>query len=93
MEWNGLYGILSNDREHMDYDDVYNEQGDAVLCDKCGHDIYWKDSVYICPQCGQTMSRRVFFDYIGAVPPRPECLTCDNLYPGCVTCPYSTNKP
>ena len=44
MNWNGLFGILSNDNEHAEYEDVYNENGDAVYC--------------------------------------------DNLYPGCITCPY-----
>jgi hypothetical protein len=39
------------------------------------------------------MDRAVFFRYIGATPPGPECLTCDNLYPGCMTCPYGyTNE-
>lgn len=88
MDWNGLYGILSNDKEHLEYDDVYDEHGDTVICDECGHEIYWKDGIYVCPQCGKTMSRQVFFDYIGAMPPGPKCLTCDNLYPGCVTCPH-----
>ena len=40
MSWNGLYGILSNDQEHAEYDDVYDEAGDAVYCDHCGAEIY-----------------------------------------------------
>ena len=31
MNWNGLFGILSNDQEHAEYEDVYNENGDAVI--------------------------------------------------------------
>ena len=88
MKWNGLYGILSNDQEHAEYEDVYTESGDAVYCDCCGEEIRWKDGIYICPHCGNAMSREVFFRYIGATPLGPECLTCDNLYPGCMTCPY-----
>ena len=88
MSWNGLYGVLSNDQEHAEYDDVYDEAGDAVYCDHCGTEIYWKDGIYICPYCGKAMDRAVFFRYIGATPPGPECLTCDNLYPGCMNCLY-----
>ena len=88
MGWNGLYGILSNDQEHAEYDDVYDEYGETVQCDNCGEDIYWKEGIYVCPRCGRTMSRAAFFNYIGAIPLGPECLTCDNLYPGCATCPY-----
>lgn len=69
------------------YDDVYDEDGDFVIC-ACGEEIKWKDGVYICPNCGQTMTRSEFFNYIGAEPPGPECITCDNLYPGCVICHY-----
>lgn len=88
MNWNGLYGMLSNDQEHAEYEDVYNENGDAVFCDTCGEEIRWKDGVYFCMGCGKRMSRTVFFDYIGATPPGLECLNCDNLYPGCMTCPF-----
>lgn len=70
------------------YDDVYDENGDSVFCDICGNEIKWKEGIYICPDCGQTMSRSVFFNYIGAEPPGPECVSCANLYPGCIICPY-----
>lgn len=63
MNWNGLFGILSNDQEHAEYEDVYNENGDAVYCDSCGEEIRWKDGVYFCMGCGKRMSRQVFFDY------------------------------
>ena len=52
MNWNGLFGILSNDQEHAEYEDVYNENGDAVYCDSCGEEIGWKDGVYFCMGCG-----------------------------------------
>ena len=29
-----------------------------------------------------------FFNCIGANPPGPECLSCNNRYPGCTDCPY-----
>ena len=70
------------------YDEVYDEDGNSVFCDGCGGEIKWKNGVYICPSCGKTMSREEFFNYIGAEPPGKECLTCDNLYPGCIICPY-----
>lgn len=67
------------------YDDVYDEDGYYVIC-ACGGEIKWKDGIYICPHCGLTMNRSEFFNYIGAEPPGPECITCNNLYPGCVIC-------
>lgn len=60
MNWNGLFGILSNDNEHAEYEDVYNENGDAVYCDSCGEEIRWKDGIYFCMGCGKRMSRQVF---------------------------------
>lgn len=69
------------------YDNVYDEDGDFVHC-VCGGTIKWKDGIYICPDCDETLSRLEFFNYIGANPPGPECVTCMNLYPGCVICPY-----
>lgn len=70
------------------YDDVYDEEGNFVYCDYCNSELKWKDGIYVCPNCGQTMTRSEFFNYIGAEPPGPECITCDNLYPGCVICHY-----
>lgn len=96
---NEEYDYIYNNINHSDiettepvfgevYDDVYDENGDAVFCDCCGNEIKWKDGIYICPECGQTMSRSVFFNYIGAEPPGIECETCSNLYPGCIICPH-----
>lgn len=76
----------------LEYDDVYDEDGDVVYCDRCGSEIKWKDGQYTCPDCGQIMSRKIFFEYIGADPPDEICLICDNLYPGCVICPYGYVK-
>ena len=38
------------------------------------------------------MSRSEFFNAIGAEPPGPECVDCNNLYPGCIICPYGYVK-
>lgn len=70
------------------YEDVYDEEGNEVNCDYCYTEMKWKDGQYICPGCGQVMSRKVFFNYIGANPPGPECEQCDNIYPGCIACPH-----
>lgn len=59
MNWNGLFGILSNDQEHAEYEDVYNENGDAVYCDSCGEEIRWKDGAYFC--MGRTRPHFLFF--------------------------------
>lgn len=93
------YDYIYNDVKHSDdveitepifgevYDDVYDEDGDFVNC-ICGGTIKWKDGVYICPDCGEVLNRAEFFNHIGAEPPGPECLTCANLYPGCIVCPH-----
>ena len=70
------------------YSDVFTEDGDEVFCDWCGIEIKWKDGQYVCPNCGQEMTREIFFNYIGANPPGKECITCDELYPGCMECPH-----
>lgn len=71
------------------YEDVWTEDGDVVNCDElyCNGEIRWRDGQYICPECGQIMSRAVFFNHIGADPPGKECVTCNELYPGCISCP------
>lgn len=71
-----------------DYADVYDEDGDSVICDFCGGRIKFENGEYVCPDCGQTMSRETFFNYIGADIPGDECLNCDSLYPGCTQCPH-----
>lgn len=38
------------------------------------------------------MSRSEFFNAIGAEPPGPECVDYNNLYPGCIICPYGYVK-
>lgn len=70
------------------YEDIYDEDGDAVICDLCGGEMKWNDNECVCPECGQRMDRETFFNYIGAEPPGPECTGCENIYPGCVICPY-----
>lgn len=72
----------------IEYDDVFDENGDGVYCDMCGAEMTYKDGQYSCSECWRTMDRNSFFDYIGASPPGPECASCDNLYPGCIICPY-----
>ncbi len=72
------------------YSDVYDEDGNEVLCDICGSEVKWReeDGAYVCLGCGQVFTRADFFNFIGAEPPGKECYTCDCLYPGCMTCPY-----
>lgn len=65
---------------------TYDEQGEAVYCDICGGELKWHPSEnrWICKDCGQEMSRAVYFDYIGAEPPGSACLTnCRENYPFC----------
>jgi len=76
------------------YEEIYDENGEysLVQCDSCQETIRWKNGDYICPNCGTVMNRSEFFNCIGAEPPGIECSTCNNLYPGCVICPYGYIK-
>jgi len=84
-EYNRIYEHNESDSS---YDDVYDEDGNEVNCDYCHAEMKFKGGQYVCLECGQVMSREVFFNYIGAEPPGSECVTCDNLYPGCIVCPH-----
>ena len=76
---------------------AYDENGDAALCDICAAELKWnpKTREWICPGCGQTMSRADYFNHIGANPPGLECLTnCGENYPFCKkTCERFTIDP
>ena len=65
---------------------AYDEEGDSVECDVCGCELVIDDGKYYCPECDEYWSREKFFDYIGAEPPGPECINCDNDYPSCGYC-------
>lgn len=65
---------------------AYDENGNAVLCDLCGEEMKWnpRKHIWFCPDCGQEMSRAVYFNHIGADFPGRECLTnCRENYPIC----------
>ena len=65
---------------------AYDEDGNAVCCDRCGGEMRWdpKGRSWRCPECGREMERIEYFDYIGAEPPGSECLTnCAENYPFC----------
>ncbi|MCM1363412.1 MAG: hypothetical protein NC215_00310 [Ruminococcus sp.] len=70
------------------YEEVFDEDGNSVNCDRCDGLMTWHDGQYVCPECDRVMSRREFFEYIGSTPPGPKCETCGNLYPGCTDCPH-----
>ena len=76
------------------YEEIYDESGNnaGVRCIYCNTEIRWKDGQYICPNCGEVMSRSEFFNAIGAEPPGPERIDRNNLYPGCIICPYGYVK-
>lgn len=76
------------------YDEVYDEFGGYVPCDgyRCNAKVMYHDGRYECPKCGKIFDRQDFFNYIGANPPGPKCVTCDNLYPGCIVCPHGYIK-
>lgn len=89
-EYEAIYGgrssKVSDPTER--YEDIYDEDGYPVICDLCGGEMKGKDNGCVCPKCGRQMDRETFFGYIGAEPPGPECIRCENIYPGCIICPY-----
>ena len=85
----GLFGFGKHNDE---YNSIYSDSDRTGNCPYCNTEIRWKDGQYICPNCGEVMSRSEFFNAIGAEPPGPECVDCNNLYPGCIICLYGYVK-
>ena len=97
-EYDGYYEAIQNnpyeweeplylwdEENHCDY--ASDEEGEYVHCD-CGAVIRYSDGRYFCINCDREYSREEFFGMIGAELPGPNCIICDNLYPGCDSCPY-----
>ena len=65
----------------------YDENGEEVLCDICDEGVMrWNEDagVWVCDECGRTMTRQEYFDWIGANPPGKKCLnSCCENYPFC----------
>jgi hypothetical protein len=71
--------LYENEEDGIDYDteedfeypyeDIYDLDGDEVICPICGGTIQLKDGkIYICPSCEHTMTREEFLAYIGVDP-------------------------
>lgn len=48
------------------YEPVYDTEGNSVPCDCCDYYLKYKDGEYVCPNCGRTLTREDFLNYIGA---------------------------
>lgn len=48
------------------FEDVYDPDGNEVHCDMCYGIMGRKDGKYVCRECGRTMEREYFLNYIGA---------------------------
>ena len=82
-EYGDIYRISEED---LLANSVYDEDGDHAYCDLCGDYLWYdrKEGTYHCRSCGREMDRAEFFDYIGAEPPKADCLSeCRENYPGC----------
>lgn len=65
---------------------AYDEEGMQVTCSYCDGDLKFDPSAghWYCTECGTTMGRREYFNYIGANPPGPHCMNiCSTNYPFC----------
>lgn len=61
-----------------------DEDEDYIECEICGHYIRYDGyKNYLCPYCGKHISRREFFNAIGAELYLDRCLRCDGNYPYC----------
>lgn len=64
----------------------YDEDGNSAYCDRCGTGLRWSptEQQWYCPDCGQTLRRDEWFNYIGADPPSAICIWgCSENYPFC----------
>ena len=67
---------------------AWEEDGRSVSCDGYGCSgehiqLRFKDGSWYCPACDGIMSRKEFFNYIGANELGSACETCDGNYPKC----------
>ena len=82
--WEDLYQVDARDAW---INAGYDENGEAAACDVCGDEIRFDENerCWVCPGCGQRISRPQWFQYIGAEHmPGPKCLSmCKENYPIC----------
>lgn len=64
-------------------EEVYDNDGNFVLCPDCKAELKWIDKIYICAACGRIIRREDFFKIIGEKRPNVKCLECDKPYPEC----------
>lgn len=78
----GLFHLIDTFAEYEN--GAFDEDGAAVICDCCGHDIGWDpiNKQWDCLNCGRVLKRKEYFNYIGAHPKR-KCIKCNRNYPQC----------
>lgn len=83
-DYDYIYSLIDTHDRAMN--GVYDEEGNAIYCSRCGEEYGYdrRKNDYYCRGCGERMSREEFFQYIGANPPGADCLTyCRDDYPLC----------
>ena len=76
-------GAIFGDR----FEEVYDHDGESIFTNCCGVYMMWDPvtELYFCPQCGRTITRRIFLNkYVR--PYGPECYSCRTNFPQCVVC-------
>ena len=90
-DYSELYGEDSERTPGELYEEVYDEEGDEVVCDLCDGRMEWNNNEFdkaICSKCERVMGRYELFNHVGANPPGKECVTCYiQPYPLCRDCP------
>lgn len=79
-EYMELYEIDTTDAY---YNGAFDEDGGEVICSYCGGELRFRDEYWECLDCGMTMNRAEYFNYIGAEATYPECTSCGDNYPLC----------
>lgn len=85
-EYEGYAEVYEVDVHDEWVNSAYDEEGGAVPCDLCDSEMRWDPErrIWYCPECERAMDRAVYFNYIGANPPGPDCITnCLENYPFC----------
>jgi len=49
----------------IDYEEVYDEEGNGVCCEMCGDEMIYRFGQFVCNGCGHVMTRSELEESVG----------------------------